>query len=69
VKIECTGLIGKLFGHKYERYILNSTPPKFGNHDFRGSVDGFKKFIELNTEYEYIVCCKRCGKVIDETQV
>lgn len=60
-KKECIGLLGKLFGHAFRRYLIKEkykqTP--YVSFDVHGA-DNVMAFMESQRDI-YIVRCKRCG--------
>lgn len=51
----CCGLMGKIFGHKFEKYEFT-----FGVSTETNDKDIILKYIEL-LKYKHQIRCKRCG--------
>lgn len=58
----CTGLLGKIFGHKFKSYIVKSRYklPSCDQYNIDGS-ESISKFIDAQRNI-YKVICKRCGE-------
>lgn len=55
---ECKGLIGRIFGHKFEPMIVKYTPARGLN--LQGCM--LSDLVDSMAEKEYKVVCQRCGK-------
>lgn len=60
---KCIGLIGKIFGHKYEKFLTSSASQNI-KFEFIYQIDGAQCADALKDKY--IVICKRCGAKCDE---
>ncbi len=64
---ECCGLFGKIFGHKFVKYLVKEKYIQEPNISFNiyGSENAMK-FMDSQRD-EFIIRCKRCGnKPIEE---
>lgn len=62
---DCKGLFGKLFGHKFKKFLLSRYP--VGELTLTNCYgDTLQKYLDYNTKFEYIIRCKRCGVKLDE---
>ena len=52
---ECKGILGKLFGHNYQRYLVKSAHTLLRGYFYTGPA---------TCPDEYKIICKRCGKEI-----
>lgn len=77
MKKECTGLFGRLFGHKYEPAIDEELTPgdlsidKMNLYSFT-YTDNLCRVISANTVRKYTYhghVCVRCGDVVNKQEV
>ena len=63
---ECCGLMGKIFGHCFERNLIRKTKSDvpFGPFfTYTGSSEGMNNLLDSCKDEEiYEIRCKRCGK-------
>lgn len=58
--MECKGVFGKWFGHRYQSFTLESRPSgELNLTNCFGSE--LEKFLDYQTEKTYEIRCKRCG--------
>ena len=55
---ECSGLFGKIFGHKIKSLIKKYEPQPVG----RVCVNGLAEFAEANAKKEFRIVCVGCGE-------
>lgn len=63
---ECKGLLGKIFGHKFNTYLLKDkfTIPYHQNVNIEGVMSILKFIDTMRNHYE--IRCKRCGAKVDD---
>jgi hypothetical protein len=56
---ECIGILGKIFGHKFETYLMIETNvnPKIRIEKGEWNTINYTG----NQENQYLIICKRCG--------
>ena len=63
----CTGLIGRIFGHKFRTFLIKATPV-VQKDDFWSNAVLISSFHGTPTNREWVVRCARCGKRVDERE-
>lgn len=61
-KKECIGIFGKLFGHRFRKFLLKEKciQNNYVEYNIEGS-ENVKEFLD-SLRNIYIIKCKRCGK-------
>lgn len=57
----CKGLLGKIFGHKLESFIVYKGHPKNNIKVENADEDELLRILEASRELKYEIICKRCG--------
>jgi hypothetical protein len=62
----CAGWTGRIFGHKFQRFVVKETPPPpVARDDFwmvMFSETAIEDLLSAKTAREYCVRCVRCGR-------
>ncbi len=59
--MNCKGIFGYLFGHKYKSMIKEKIVPEINIDRYRGP--SLAKVLDSQADKKYIICCKRCGDI------
>jgi phage terminase large subunit GpA-like protein len=62
----CKGLFGKLFGHKFEKFLIECKPTHMPDVKINGTLEIMERLFEFCSERKYEIRCKRCGCKTDE---
>jgi len=66
--MDCKGILGKLFGHKFKKY-LNYEPPAIPKElNYEGPPSAYREFIKAFSNI-YEIRCKRCGCKIESDKL
>ena len=68
-KMKCCGLAGKIFGHKFRKFLLRSTPTIQQINVTEAYPSAINALIEKSIAREYTIRCVRCGKEIDGEKI
>jgi len=59
---DCKGILGWMFGHKFESYLLSSMPIKAKINIAEVYGNGIADVLDTISERRYELFCERCGE-------